>query len=884
MFLRGKMNDKVTYRLMLIIISISLWAYPFQAAKAFQSTINDVSDPDAGSIIYVPGSNNKNLQTAISEVSDGGVIEIAAGSYPAPSSGFSISSANKSFTIRAAINASVVLTGNGSGRVFDIKNTPFNLQGGIVFEGITFSKGLSSAVSTGAGLTISKSNVTFMDCTFTDNVKTTFRLNSGGGALFVANGATVFFSNSVWRNNSSEDGGGGLGVRDSKVYIHNSQFVNNRTIAKVVSDMPVGAAIYAFNATVHISNTRFEGNQSAGHGAALYINGQWTTSGSNAIISNSTFINNTMVRSVGTSFPIEGGGINVEDNTIMRIYNSRFITNNAQIGGGLNIFRARVEIYNSVFLGNRATDTLPSSGFGGAINFNFYDRPDASSLLIEDSLIQGRYGGVTTVAQYGGGIQAGGLVTSNKPGVTIRRVIFYDVDVTTSANKGTMGGAIAASYVNLLVEDSFILNCDARGPMGGLGGGVVLYSGTVANIQRSVFAFNSSDTYGGAFFAQGALSNISDSIFYKNENNTYGAAIFTTPDTSNSIPATGTIGNSTFVSNVGMPIFDDDRVSGPINAVVYNNNRFYETSSNGKVYHDNLAATQSPQGLNDLVISHSGSSTDKSPLGGNQALSSAPVIAKILAAPPTILPLTASGDNGPTTSSYLGWVWNGSSAQLDGATLTSKSGVIITAQAGQHTLVVDGVNAIAQVSQGAAPFNQTSITPGSPNPNLNWNVTSGTFVSIAANQGLSLPVSASGSVQLPSSNKVYSLHTITREGGLWQSVDPRVAVLYVPSNITVLVGLNLPINSGVVSICNTGGQSINWTAQTSTPDMIHIDTTSGSIVTCGSVPFHVMPPQQPGKYSAQISVDGGQAGSGVITIELIVVSVLHQNFFPYIAK
>jgi hypothetical protein len=288
--------------------------------------------------------------------------------------------------------------------------------------------------------------------------------------------------------------------------------------------------------------------------------------------------------------------------------------------------------------------------------------------------------------------------------------------------------------------------------------------------------------------------------------------------------------------------------------------------------------------LNNLVITRSSSSTDKSPLGGNQALSSAPVIAKILAVPPTILPTTASGDTGATTSSYLGFVWNGSSAKLDGATLASKSGVTITDQAKPHTLVVDGVSATAQVAQGPAPLNITSLTPGNPNPKLNWNVTSGTFVSIAADQGLSLPVSASGTVQLPSTDKVYYLHTITKEGGLWQSVDPRVAVLYLPSQITVLVGLNLPINSGVVPICNTGGQSINWTAQTSTPDLIHIDTTSGSIVTCGSIPFRVMTLQQPGKYFAQISVDGGAAGSGVITIELIVVSVLRQTFLPSIAK
>ena len=46
------------------------------------------------------------------------------------------------------------------------------------------------------------------------------------------------------------------------------------------------------------------------------------------------------------------------------------------MGGGIDVFRAKVEIYNSVMIGNFTTDTSPNSGFGGAITWNYFDRPD----------------------------------------------------------------------------------------------------------------------------------------------------------------------------------------------------------------------------------------------------------------------------------------------------------------------------------------------------------------------------------------------------------------------------------------------------------------------------------------------------------------------------
>src|ERR1700680_4702355 len=58
----------------------------------------------SGGLLRVP-QNVPTLAQALRQVANGGVIELAAGTYPAPAAGFRISNARKSFTIRAAAGA-----------------------------------------------------------------------------------------------------------------------------------------------------------------------------------------------------------------------------------------------------------------------------------------------------------------------------------------------------------------------------------------------------------------------------------------------------------------------------------------------------------------------------------------------------------------------------------------------------------------------------------------------------------------------------------------------------------------------------------------------------------------------------------------------------------
>lgn len=64
----------------------------------------------AQEIIRVPGDRST-LQDAIVAVHEGGIIEMAAGTYTAPPGGFTIYDMAKGFTIRAGTGAAVVLSG-----------------------------------------------------------------------------------------------------------------------------------------------------------------------------------------------------------------------------------------------------------------------------------------------------------------------------------------------------------------------------------------------------------------------------------------------------------------------------------------------------------------------------------------------------------------------------------------------------------------------------------------------------------------------------------------------------------------------------------------------------------------------------------------------------
>ncbi|MFN8641668.1 MAG: hypothetical protein U0802_08440 [Candidatus Binatia bacterium] len=794
----------------------------------------------ASNVIQVP-SQVADLQSAIAQVVNGGVIELANGTYASPTGGWVINDRGKAFTIRAAAGATVVLDGGGARDIVRLINSSVAAGRPVTFESLVFNNGRSTTDGIAGGVTVQRGQATFVGCTFQNNRSDS---NTGGGGTVVAVGSTAFFNDCLWNNNSARTNGGGLALgTDSRAVIHRSRFTNNRTNLPNHLATAAGGAIHVVNSSLRLSNTRFTGNQAGYVGGAVYVLGSWqdpvTTPRADAVVANCTFVDNQAVRDGSVSFgaPTEGGGLHVEDQATVRVFSSRFTTNSAHVGGGLNVYRGIAEVSDSVFEGNRATGTGTGNGFGGAISLASNDANDgttgngsinrrSSALTVRDSLIRGRFGAVTTVAQVAGGIYVGGdnnrqfgwngvaqmgTMATNRATATLDNVVVADCDVqeTQGASGTGNGGAIFADLGAVTLTNSLLIGNDAFAQFS-YGGGLALLKSS-ATLTGSTLAGNTAVSSGAGIFALGSDLSISGGRLVHNDlspgvnetiGNSLGAALYTAPDAGLNLPMTGTVSNAVFSGNVGLPIVEDDRNAGPINDMRYNGNQIYSTSFGATVFNNPISGSRTTAQLNALVVTRSGAaSTDKSATD-NTALGSAPVSAAILAVPPAILPSNAAGDPAPPTSSYLGYAWTGGAATLDGNAVSGNFGLGSAPGTGAHVLSVAGTPFNAVVNLGADPAATFTATPSAVSAGaastLAWNLTAGTYLDAAIDQGVSITPAAAGSTAVtPDVGTTYRFFGLTEEGGATGSA--MVSVTGAPPTINAFTANPVMVVAGAAS-------------------------------------------------------------------------------------
>jgi len=750
-------------------------------------------------IIHVP-SDAATLSAAFQMVPDGGVIELAAGTYAAPTGGFQLTNLGKGFTVRPDGTGPVSITGNHQTVILRIQNSSFAASKPLVFQDLTFEYGTTSQAGLAAGITVFEGEVSFIRCVFRGNES---NATTVGGALYLAESSRALILDSTFVDNSSITGGAAIGIRsDVEAWVSGCVFWQNRSNVPNHEPSSGGGGINVGNSVLRVIDTVFEDNAAGGYGGGLYAIGNWVPPyvdpSTDVIVSNCQFTGNIAQRDgsvTGSLPPTEGGAVNAENQTLLQIFGSRFEDNQAMIGGGVNGYRSTIRIYDSIFRGNRATDrSSTGSGFGGAVKVNSDDgvgdgsnnRPPAN-LLIERCLLHGQDYGTDANATVGGCLFAAGdgkridgnptipdlgTIEDNQATVVVRDSIFSECDSEGVLSQKGDGGAAYVVLTDFQLENSLVLDCDARGSGFGTGwaGGVMGILHSDLGIVGSTFARNSAGLFGGAMVVQGANIEMSGSSFFANvlDSETYGGAMFSATDDGRGIPATGTVSGCLFADHEGITIFDDDRNNSqlPINDIRYNNNDFWVDPAGGPVYRNALSGPQTASQLNTLIIDRDPPLPDTDKGSGNVDLTSEPEVAELMAAPVDAWePLTTRGI--PTAP--LGWAGTGGTAYLDG-TPVAQSGVVDVAPGG-HSLVVEGASDSEVVGTRPQPvlvFGADPVyIPVGGSSTLNWQVLNGTFEGGFIDRRVGSVAASVGAIQVsPGATTTFRFVGVTRQGAV----------------------------------------------------------------------------------------------------------------------
>ena len=319
------------------------------------------------------------------------------------------------------INNDAVNTDN-SRHVMVIAGLPANADS-VIIDGFTFRNGNAYGpdrkrynglevwhIYAGALIMMENKNgkkIRVLNCSFINNMA----YNLGGAVLLARTDAG--FENCTFSNNMVQSGGVGGAVYNG---INMSSFVNCSFNSNIATR---GGAINNDGATITITGSRFESNNSDRGGAIANINNSLVT------ISNTRFENNSV--SIG-------GGAIYEEGGSTQISGSQFISNSAQYGGAIrNQGNPILSVKNCVFKGNTSTNTGAamslSEGSDTLVNNAFVQNKDNSAvgggaLCITTgsfSVINNTFYADTTTAGKGGAIRMEGSTGS----VKLRNNIFF---------------------------------------------------------------------------------------------------------------------------------------------------------------------------------------------------------------------------------------------------------------------------------------------------------------------------------------------------------------------------------------------------------------------------------------------------------------------------
>jgi len=302
-----------------------------------------------------------------------------------------------------------------------------------------------------------------------------------------------------------------------------------------------GSVLDIYSPNVVIDNCTFKDNIAAGSGTAYQRGGAIYVynSGSNAVIKNSKFINNTANN--------DGGAIFIATDTPnTKILNCEFIDNTAiRSAGGIANWGLNTVIDNCNFKGSKSNST--STVYTGGSIFSVYKVNVTNSKFAND--YSKALGGSIYIYSYGdgslvenctfdGGKSSNGGAIATSASTTIKNNNF------NYCEGYNMAGAILLMSSNNNVDSNTFRGNSARH-----GGAIVIYEGSSNNnITNSKFNDNhvyaSNGDNGGAVYSYGSNTLYENNTFHHNVAEEYGGAIFELVNAANT-----TINNCTFTAN-----------------------------------------------------------------------------------------------------------------------------------------------------------------------------------------------------------------------------------------------------------------------------------------------------------------------------------------------
>ncbi|MEX0677475.1 MAG: choice-of-anchor Q domain-containing protein [Pirellulales bacterium] len=381
-------------------------------------------------------------------------IQLAAGTYALTIQGDDENAAltgdldilgNGSITIVGAgaatttIDASGLVEGDQSDRIFDVHNAMLRL------EGLTLTGGAAGLF--GGAILISGGQVTITDCNLSNNFA------AAGGAISTwPGGGHVTITDCTLSTNSAAAGGAIFNGANGQITISDSMISEN-------VGLPVdgaGGAIYNLG-EMTITRSTLSGNLGRAGGAIYNDDGQVT-------VTDSTVSGNTSY----TGGAISGGG----ELTITR----SSVSNNSGAAGIAHGGSATI------------TDSIVSDNSGRGI-VNFYGSTTVTGSTVSGNTLGGisNRGSMTIIGSLvsdnvserdGGGIYNSGSATI--------------INSTVSGNSANDNGGGIYSRAQITVRHSTIAGnrANADGNNSGLGGGLFLFTGSTATLEHTIVAGN----------------------------------------------------------------------------------------------------------------------------------------------------------------------------------------------------------------------------------------------------------------------------------------------------------------------------------------------------------------------------------------------------------